>query len=375
MKNPFIVAFSVIAVFLAVMGFILLADGMSASRGEYRPLLDESAVAHAIGADVLVEGLSIPWDIAFLPGGKLLVTERAGRVLHVDTDGTLSEVHVENVTDHGEGGLLGIALHPNFVDNRFVYLYMSTTSPGGGTENRVVRYRYEDNTLSQGRVIIDGIPGATYHDGGRIEFGADGFLYITTGDATEENLAQDKSSLAGKILRVDDDGTISEGNPFSSAVYSYGHRNPQGLAWDSDGRLWATEHGRSGVRSGFDEINLIQAGSNYGWPDVEGSERKEGMVAPARHSGENDTWAPASAAYLGGSIFFGGLRGEALYEAVLSGDRITEVKEHYKGEFGRVRTVRVGPDGMLYITTSNMDGRGSPAAGDDRIIRINPAQL
>ena len=324
---------------------------------------------------VVATGLSIPWDIGFLPEGGMLVTERTGQVQLLRSDGTRHEIPVPDVIRGGESGLLGLVLHPEFSSNRFVYLYMSSPGEEGETVNRVVRYRYENESLTEDRVIIDGIPGAVYHDGGRMEFGPDSLLYITTGDATRPALAQDRDSLGGKILRLHDDGSIPSGNPFNTAVYSYGHRNPQGIAWDSAGRLWSTEHGRSGITSGLDEINLITPGTNYGWPTIEGDENAEGLTPPVRHSGARDTWAPASAAYLDGSLYFGGLRGEALYEAVLSGEQVTEVREHFKGVYGRIRTVRVGPDGFLYFTTSNRDGRGNPAENDDRIFRVNPDSL
>jgi aldose sugar dehydrogenase len=221
-------------------------------------------------------------------------------------------------------------------------------------------------------VLLDGVKGASNHDGGRIEFGPDGKLYITTGDAQEPNLAQDTNSLNGKILRINPDGTIPTDNPFNNAVYSYGHRNVQGLAWDDSGNLWATEHGPSGVQTGNDELNYIQKGKNYGWPEIKGQQSKSGMETPVIESGRNDTWAPAGAEYVNGSIFFAGLRGSALYEAKLSGTSVTDTKIHFRGEYGRLRAARLGPDGYLYLTTSNTDGRGSPKTGDDKLIRIHP---
>ncbi len=333
----------------------------------------------------VAENLEIPWDIAFLPDGDMLVTERPGRLVRLAKDGSKTNISINTVVHRGESGLLGVVLHPQFNDNRLLYLYMTAPGQDGQTENRVERYRFENDTLSDRRVIIDGIPGAIYHDGGRMEFGPDGLLYVTTGDATEPAIAQDLGSLGGKILRLNDDGSIPTDNPFGTPIYSYGHRNPQGLAWDSTGRLWETEHGRSGIQSGLDELNLVEAGKNYGWPDIEGDETKTSMEKAVLHSGTSDTWAPASAAFFPnppgadgqghGSIFFGGLRGETLYEAVLDGTRVVELKRHFLGEFGRIRTVRVGPDNMLYITTSNRDGRGDVREGDDKIIRIDPAQL
>jgi glucose/arabinose dehydrogenase len=318
---------------------------------------------------VVATGLAIPWEIAFLPDGSLLVTERPGRLLKITNNRTV--IPVQGVRHIGEGGLLGLAVHPDFSRNHWLYIYL-TTSQGSGLRNRVERYRLDGEHLAEREVILDNIPGAQYHDGGRLAFGPDNLLYITTGDAGSEANAQNKESLAGKILRLTDEGDIPPGNPFGSAVYSYGHRNSQGLAWDAAGRLWATEHGRSGVRSGFDELNLIEPGKNYGWPDIQGDERAAGMVSPVIHSGASDIWAPAGAAILGDSIFFAGLRGASLYEVQLNGFSAENLTAHFASQFGRLRAVVVGPDGQLYITTSNTDGRGQPQAGDDKIIRINP---
>lgn len=207
-------------------------------------------------------------------------------------------------------------------------------------------------------------------------FGPDAKLYITTGDAYHRNNAQDMKSRAGKILRLNDDGSIPADNPFGDAIWSYGHRNPQGLAWDTEGRLWETEHGPTGEgsRCCHDELNLIVKGGNYGWPVVIGDEKKEGMIPPAWHSGD-DTWAPASLVYFNGALYFGGLAGEGLYEATIKDATITSVKKHLDGTYGRIRTIRIGPDNMPYITTSNTDGRGTAGARDDRIVRISPTSL
>lgn len=321
---------------------------------------------------IIARDLEIPWDIAFLPQGGMLVTERTGHVIEIDKDAVQHEIPVEGVKRGGEGGLLGIVLHPDFAQNHLLYLYMSTPGTGSQTQNQVVRYRYENNALNKDKIIIDKIPGAIYHDGGRMEFGPDQLLYITTGDATTSHIAQDINSLGGKILRVNDDGSIPKDNPFGTAVYSYGHRNPQGITWDEQGRLWSTEHGRSGALSGYDEVNLIHAGANYGWPVAQGEKEVAGMISPVLQSGASTTWAPASLVYLNGRLFFGGLLGESLYEAILDNDKISQLKTHFKGEFGRIRTVRLGEDNMLYLTTSNRDGRGDASAGDDKIIRVNP---
>lgn len=351
---------------VAVIGYIFYTERTPATAPVESTLPKEALT-------IVATNLSIPWDIAFLQDG-LLVTERTGQVQLLRNDGTRKEIPVEGVARKGEGGLLGIVLHPEFSRTAYVYLYMSSPS-NDGTVNRVVRYRYENESLIQDRVIIDNIPGAIYHDGGRMEFGPDGMLYVTTGDATEPAIAQDLNSLGGKILRMRDDGTAPGDNPFGSLVYSYGHRNPQGLAWDDDERLWSTEHGRSGITSGLDEINLIKPGANYGWPTIEGDKTAQGMQNPARHSGASSTWAPASAVYLDGSLYFGGLKGEALYEAVLNGESVAEVREHMVGTYGRIRTVRLSPDRYLYLTTSNRDGRGNAVAEDDRIIRVDPTSL
>lgn len=322
---------------------------------------------------VIAENLDTPWGLAFLPDKSILVTERSGRVRLVASSGKLREepiAVINSVKEIGEGGLLGITLHPNFSSNKYVYFYYTYGESGGNTLNRVVRMIFEDNNLQNEQIIVDRIPGASNHNGGRIKFGPDGNLYITTGDAENPSQAQDKNALGGKILSVTDDGKPVIDNPFNNLAYSYGHRNPQGLSWDQEGNLWATEHGRSGVLSGFDELNLIEKGKNYGWPTIQGDKTNPGMEAPKLNSGASTTWAPAGAVFIGNSLFFGGLRGQALYEAVIDGEKIT-LKEHFKNQFGRIRDVTLGPDNFLYITTSNKDGRGNPATDDDRIIRIN----
>lgn len=322
---------------------------------------------------IVAENLEVPWAIAFLPDGSMFVTERAGRVRFIDSNGELNPnpiAQLEDVKQLGEGGLHGIALHPDFPNNNFVYVYYTYGQNIIGTLNKVVRFRYDKGKFKEKTIIVDSIPGALFHDGGRIKFGPDGFLYITTGDAQNPSLAQDVSSLAGKILRVTDNGKPASGNPFNNLVYSYGHRNPQGITWDEKGQLWETEHGSSA----FDELNLIEMGKNYGWPTIQGDELKAGMETPKLNSG-SDTWAPAGLAFINDSLFFAGLRGQTLYEAIIKNDQVAELKTHFKGELGRIREVVVGPNNMLYITTSNRDGRGNPDAKDDKIIRVNPAKL
>jgi glucose/arabinose dehydrogenase len=336
------------------------------------PLLENLLSEETKDIETVASDLTIPWEIAFLADNTLLVTERPGRLLKIGQD--KSVIPIEGVAHVGEGGLLGLALHPEFAENNLLYLYLTSQTDKSLT-NRVERYRLEGTTLHDRQVIIENIPGSSIHDGGRLAFGPDKLLYVTTGDAGQESLAQNRSSLAGKILRLKDDGSIPEDNPFGSAVYSLGHRNSQGLAWDSQGRLWATEHGRSGVRSGFDEVNLIEKGQNYGWPTIEGSEMNTTLRTPAAHSGAATTWAPSGAAIVGNTLLFAGLRGESLYKTEISDTTLSKITPHFAGEFGRLRTVAVGPDGMLYLLTNNRDGRGTPRDGDDKIIRLDPKLL
>jgi glucose/arabinose dehydrogenase len=326
---------------------------------------------------VIANNLNIPWSIVFLPDSSMLVTERIGNVILIDSKGQLQTNPVktfDNIKTIGEGGLLGMTLHPQFSKNSFIYFYYTYNESGNNTLNRVVRMTYQNGKLDNEVILIDKIPGSSNHNGGRIKFGPDNNLYVTTGDAENPSQAQDINALGGKILRVTDEGKPVADNPFKNLVYSYGHRNPQGLAWDSRGSLWATEHGRSGILSGFDEINLIEKGKNYGWPIIQGDEIKTGMETSKLNSGAFSTWAPAGATFINNSLFFGGLRGSTLYEAVINGTNIT-LKEHLSNEFGRIRDVVLGPDNMLYISTSNRDGRGIPEPSDDRIIKINPAKL
>ncbi|GAB4184688.1 MAG: PQQ-dependent sugar dehydrogenase [Simkaniaceae bacterium] len=313
--------------------------------------------------------LHIPWDIAFLPDGEMLVTERPGTLYYRSRRGN-KRIPIESVYHLEEGGLLGLVLHPGFQKNHWIYLY-ATVRKGKKIVNRVERYRFDQGVLTDKKIIIDDIPGAKYHDGGRMAFGPDGYLYITTGDANNGMLAQDTSSLAGKILRLQEDGSLPPDNPFHNEVWSYGHRNSQGITWDKEGNLWSTEHGPSGFASGHDELNLIVKGGNYGWPLVRGYETKDGLIPPVLDSGADDTWAPASALYWDGSVFFGGLRGEAVYEAQVDQSPVV-LLEHFKKKFGRIRAIVLGPDGYFYITTSNTDGRGFPKKGDDKILKIDP---
>ena len=337
----------------------------------------ESFPELGVKVDVVAENLKIPWGIDFSPDGRIFFTERSGTI-NVIEDGQVNQIMSLGVGG-GEGGMLGIVLDPEFEKNHYIYVYY-TYNELLGIKNRLVQYVESENTLANEKILLEGIPGAPYHDGGRIKFGPDGMLYVTTGDAVEPEIAQNLDSVAGKILRINSDGTIPEDNPFDSAVYSIGHRNPQGIAWDKHGNLVATEHGPSGWRGvAHDEINLIVNGANYGWPDVIGDETLEGAKNPILHSGD-DTWAPSgSTFYYGenmpmfdGKYFVAALRGQHIH--IVEFDENYNVLFHgelFEGEFGRIRDVVNGPDG-LYFMTSNQDGRGNPNLYDDKILKITP---
>jgi len=322
----------------------------------------------------LVDALSVPWDIQKIAEGEWLITERSGILTHLKEKGESIRVAIlSQIAQEGESGLLGIVLHPQFKENKWIYLYQTIQDAnGGGFSNQVVRFRYNEGVLEDEVTIVEDIPGAIYHDGGRIAFGPDGYLYITTGDATQEDLAQDLSSLAGKILRVSDSGDIPLDNPFGTRVYSYGHRNPQGLAWDDEGNLWSTEHGRSGLRSGMDELNRIIPGGNYGWPVIEGDEIQEGMIPPVLHSGPDVTWAPGGLSHKDGHLFWGGLRGQSLYQARIDGKKASLESVSFQEKYGRLRTTWIDQEeNILYVLTSNDDGRNPKGNSPDKIIRFS----
>jgi glucose/arabinose dehydrogenase len=364
------------AVRLAVVALVLSAGVASAIRAR--------ALQPAPEVETVATGLVAPWAIDFAPDGRAFISERPGRV-RVLREGRLEpEPWITlDVVEAGESGLMGLAVDPQFSENGFIYVAYTYRGPGRGFLNRLVRLK-EDPATGGGvedAILLDGIVGNTIHDGGRVKFGPDGKLYWTMGEAGMEDLAQDLSSLNGKILRLNPDGTVPSDNPFpGSPVFSYGHRNPQGLAWQpGTGRLFATEHGPSGLQLCCrDEVNAIEAGMNYGWPLVSGDERRAGTISPVLQSGATNTWAPGGATFVSagpwqGSLVFTGLRGEALYRLALSpGDPATvlDFQPFFGGRFGRLRDVVEGPDGALYVLTSNRDGRGRPSAADDRVLRI-----
>jgi glucose/arabinose dehydrogenase len=318
--------------------------------------------------ETVATGLEAPWEIAFLPDGRALITERPGRVRLLSSDLKLRREPVAEVAVAaiGEGGLLGVAIDPRFERNRFVYLYR-TTDQG----NQVVRYRFDGDRLQDETVLVRGIHAAVIHDGGRIRFGPDGRLYFSAGDASEDQSAQDRGSLNGKILRMGPESYRGKGG--RPEVFTLGHRNPQGFDWQpGSGRMIEDEHGPDGD----DEVNLLRKGSNYGWPDVRGQDH-DGFAAPL--AVYPDSIAPSGATFVhqGGSAWTGDyligcLVGEQMRRLSFDGTRITRNEALFKGDFGRLRTVVEGPDGALYVLTSNRDGRGSPREGDDRVLRIVP---
>ncbi len=347
----------------------------------------ESTPPGDVRVEVVARDLQIPWAIDFAPDGRIFLTERPGRI-RVIREGMLQPEPWAriSVAHEGEGGLLGLALDPNFAENGFVYVYY-TYREGGRLWNRIARLTDRGERGEGLTIIFDRIPGSMIHNGGRIKFGPDGKLYVTTGDANVPASAQDLASLAGKILRLNPDGSIPTDNPFpNSPVWSYGHRNPQGLAWHPvTGALFSTEHGPSGVppHCCHDEVNVIEPGRNYGWPLVFGVGRDPRFVDPILESGL-DTWAPSGAAFCSGDrlpeswrgrLVFAALRGQHLGRVTLRSSDLRSVERFetlFAGEFGRLRDVVQGPDGFLYVTTSNRDGRGIPRSGDDRLLRIVP---
>lgn len=329
-----------------------------------------------------VEGLEIPWSLVFLSADRALVSERPGRIRLIEEGRLVQAPYAElDVLHTGEGGLMGLALHPGFPDEPYLYA-MHTYREGGRPANRVVRLRHRGDTGTLESVIINKIPGQRVHNGGRIGFGPDGMLYVTTGDVWDAEQAQDRESLAGKILRLTPDGDIPPDNPFeASPVYSYGHRNPQGLAWHPQiGTLFSSEHGPSGEFGlrGRDIINVIRKGGNFGWPRVVGKAEQAPYIDPII------MWEPATPpggmAFWNGDLFVATMRSRALIRIQLKTDddqyEVAAIErwfasDHAETTFGRLRDAVVGPDDRLYVLTTNRDGRGTVRQGDDRIVRIS----
>ncbi|MFN3199547.1 MAG: PQQ-dependent sugar dehydrogenase [Bradymonadia bacterium] len=347
--------------------------------------------ATELNIEIVADGLSIPWGLDWLPDGAMLVTQRSGDILRVNTDGELQAEPVATVpiTPSGEGGLLGLAIHPDVATNGWIYIY-ATVGRGNTLRNEVQRWVLNEAATSATfeSVIVADIPALLFHNGGRLRFGPDGHLYVGTGDAGEPGLSQDVSSLGGKLLRVTDEGMVPDDNPFpGEAAYLIGVRNTQGFDWRADGTIVITDHGPSGLpaelgRTDYDEINVVAPGDNLGWPDIYQCETAEGMQTPRK------TWARAmppggTAIYTGdslpwqGDVFIGVLGFEAdvghLHRISLDASgNVTASETYLRGDegYGRLREVVMGPDGHLYVTTSNCDGRGECGAGD-LILRLS----
>ena len=321
----------------------------------------------------LATGLDVPWGLARLPGGDVLVTTRDDAKVHLldvsngrlTTVGTVPGV-VSNVDQGGEGGLLGIAPSPSFATDRTLFVYFSTAA-----DNRVATMSYDPSRpagrqLGAPRVLLDHIPHGVHHNGGRIAFGPDGYLYVTTGEAGDRPLAQDRGSLGGKILRMTAQGQPAPGNPFGSLVWTYGHRNVEGIAWDAAGNLWASEFGDHL----HDELNLIRSGRNYGWPQTEGKTSAAGVTSPVAQWGPAEN-SPSGIAVAAGAAWMAGLRGQRLWRIPLDGARVAATPQAFlDGRYGRLRSVLALDDRTLLLTTSNRDGRAQPSSGDDRILML-----
>lgn len=339
--------------------------------------------------ETVASGLEVPWAFAWLPNKDLLFTERPGRVRIIENGKLRGEpvFVVPDVEPSSESGLMDISIHPDFSKNGFVYLAYAYNSDG--KRIKVMRYKYTGGKFTDPKSIIENIPGAPNHAGMRCRFGPDGKLYITAGDSTQWELAQKLDSLAGKVLRLNDDGSVPQDNPFVNQqgarpeIWTYGNRNPQGIAWQPGSNLiFETEHGPSGFEGkggGGDEVNIIERGKNYGWPVIHHQLTQAGMESPLLEY--SPACAPASAMFytgnqfpaFGGNFFFGCLAGRRIIRVVLDGRKVVSQENLLEGVYGRIREMEEGPDGYIYFSTSNRDGRGSPAKEDDRIMRLVPA--
>ena len=375
----------------AVGVFAMTCATFAGSCGTSKAIADSPPDTNTPSATVTVTtlagGFDTIWDLAWAPDNTIWLTERPGIISRVNpASGAVTRMGTIAVSEIGEGGLMGMAFHPDFASGQ-PYVYVAHTySAGSAVRNRVVRMLASSTSLGAPEVIIDNLPGSSIHNGSRLAIGPDRMLYVTMGDASNTALPQDRASLAGKILRLTLTGAPAPGNPFGNAVYSLGHRNPQGLVFGPSGVLYSTEHGPSDN----DELNLIQLGRNYGWPDVRGACDGDAGSGEIPFCQANNVveplakWTPTIApagidfynstaiAEWRGSLLFTTLKGSALYRMVLSTDGrgVTAQEKLYEGTYGRLRDVLVAPDGSVYVATSNRDGRGSPQAQDDRILRL-----
>jgi glucose/arabinose dehydrogenase len=360
-------------------------DSAQQSRAAEGTTVQDPSKPESYRVETIATHLEIPWAIAFSPDGRIFLTERPGRI-RIIKDGKLLPEPMATITEvhsAGESGLMDLTLHPLFNQNHF--LYIAYAYQGNGQSVRVARYTERNGQLIEPKTLLENIPAALYHAGTRVRFGPDGKLYITTGDAGKPELSQKLDSLSGKTLRLNEDGSVPKDNPFVSQasarpeIWSYGHRNSQGIAWKpGSGLMFQTEHGPSGSNGpgGGDEVNIVERGENYGWPIIHHRESQTGMHSPLLEY--TPAIAPASALFYRGFIFpkyrdnffFGCLRGEMIIRVVLEGRRVISQERLLEKKYGRIRDVEEGPDGAIYFSTSNRDGRGNPAAEDDRILRL-----
>lgn len=386
---------NMVKIFLLALLCLSSANCSAAEGVADHPSVSPSKSVPQLRVETVATNLEIVWSIVFTPDGRVLFTERPGRVRVIE-NGTLRAKPLFTIPDielSGESGLMGLTLHPKFKENHLLYLAYAYQDTAKSHNVRVVRYRETGDTLTEPKTIIEAIPASQYHAGTRLKFGPDAKLYITTGDATKQERAQNLSSINGKTLRLNDDGSIPADNPFvgqkgaRGEIWTYGHRNAQGMDFQPDtGLLWQTEHGPSlidGVslfkRSGGDEVNIVERGKNYGWDKISHDMTKKGMETPLIEF--SPAIAPGSGMFYRGNLFpefknnffFGALKGQMIVRLVIDGRKIVSRDKLLEKQYGRIRDVAEAPDGSIYFSTSNRDGRGDAANLDDRILRILPA--